>query len=45
MKTKPLGSSGLQASVIGLGGWVLGGGAIWGTDTDDEESILSLIHI
>ena len=42
MKTKPLGSSGLQASVIGLGGWVLGGGAIWGTDTDDEESIRAI---
>lgn len=42
MKTRPLGSSGLQASVVGLGTWVLGGGAIWGTDTDDAESVRAI---
>ena len=42
MKTRPLGSSGLSASVVGLGTWVLGGGAIWGVDTDDAESILAI---
>ena len=39
MQYRPLGNSGLQASVVGLGTWVLGGGAIWGRDTDDHESI------
>ena len=38
MKTRPLGNSGLNASVVGLGTWVLGGGSIWGQDTDDAES-------
>jgi methylglyoxal reductase len=42
MKYRPLGSSNLQASVVGLGAWVLGGGAIWGKDTDDKESIYTL---
>ena len=39
MKTRPLGNSGIRASVIGLGTWVMGGGPIWGADTDDAESI------
>lgn len=39
MKTRPLGNSGLAASVVGLGTWVLGGGGVWGVDTDDAESI------
>lgn len=39
MKTRPLGNSGLQASVVGLGAWALGGGSVWGGDTDDKESI------
>lgn len=38
MKTRPVGNSGLNASVVGLGTWVLGGGSIWGQDTDDAES-------
>ncbi|MBP7949747.1 MAG: aldo/keto reductase [Verrucomicrobiales bacterium] len=42
MKTRPLGSSGLQASVVGLGTWVLGGGAIWGRETDDAESVRAI---
>jgi len=42
MKTRPLGSSGLNASVVGMGTWVLGGGAIWGQDTDDAESIRAI---
>ncbi len=42
MKQKPLGNSGLSASVIGLGAWVLGGGPIWGTDTDDAESVRTI---
>ena len=39
MKTRPLGNSGLQASIVGLGAWALGGGSVWGGDTDDKESI------
>lgn len=42
MKTRPLGSSGLSASVVGLGTWVLGGGSIWGVDTDDAESVRAI---
>ncbi|MCP5528715.1 MAG: aldo/keto reductase [Verrucomicrobiales bacterium] len=39
MKQRPLGSSGLNGSVVALGAWVLGGGRFWGTDPDDRESI------
>lgn len=42
MQNRPLGKSGLQASVIGFGTWVLGGGAVWGRDTEDRESIYTL---
>lgn len=44
MDYRPLGPSGIQASVVGLGTWVLGGGANWGTDTDAAESIRA-IHV
>ena len=30
MEHRPLGNSGLRASVVGLGTWVLGGGSVWG---------------
>ena len=39
MRYRKLGNSGIDASVIGLGAWVLGGGSVWGQDTDDNESI------
>ncbi len=42
MRTRKLGNSGIEASVVGLGAWVLGGGAVWGADTDDNESIATI---
>lgn len=42
MRYHPLGNSGMNASVIGLGTWVLGGGPLWGKETDDAESIRTI---
>jgi methylglyoxal reductase len=42
MQYRPLGNTTMKASVVGLGAWVLGGGAIWGKDTDDNESIRTI---
>ena len=42
MKHRPLGNSGLSASIIGLGTWVTGGGSAWGTEPDDRESICAI---
>jgi methylglyoxal reductase len=42
MKHRPLGEGGPAASVVGLGAWVLGGGALWGQDTRDDESVRTI---
>lgn len=42
MEYRPLGASGVDASVVGLGTWVTGGGATWGADPDDQESIRAI---
>jgi len=42
MKYRPLGNSGISASVVGLGAWVMGGGSIWGSAPDDAESIRTI---
>jgi methylglyoxal reductase len=39
MQYKPLGKSGINASTIALGTWVMGGGTTWGDNPDDAESI------
>ncbi len=43
MKYGKLGKSGLDASVVGMGTWVTGGGSVWGKEPDDRESI-NAIH-
>jgi methylglyoxal reductase len=42
MKHMTLGTSGIEASVVGLGTWVTGGGTVWGEDPDDNESIRTI---
>jgi methylglyoxal reductase len=42
MKYIPLGPSNINGSVIGLGTWVLGGGPLWGQETNDNESIQAI---
>lgn len=42
MENRPLGNSGLQVSVIGLGAWAMGGAVeTWG-EVDDRESIAAI---
>lgn len=40
MKTRPLGNSGIEASVVGFGAWAIGGWT-WG-GTDEKESIRAI---
>jgi methylglyoxal reductase len=42
MQYKKLGKSGIEASVVGLGTWVTGGGVVWGADPNDAESIRAI---
>ena len=42
MKYRPIGSKGLQASIVGMGTWVTGGGPTWGEDPDDKESVRAI---
>ncbi len=39
MKYLPLGNSDMSSSVIGFGAWAIGGGAVWGGESDDAESV------
>ncbi|AQT70312.1 General stress protein 69 [Anaerohalosphaera lusitana] len=39
MKYRQLGNTDMNASIVGLGTWVMGGGSIWGKEPDDNESI------
>lgn len=41
MQKRMLGSSGIEASVVGLGTWVTGGGAMW-NGVDDSESVRAI---
>ncbi len=41
MKMRPLGASGIQASVVGLGAWAIGG---WTWGGDDEAESIRAIH-
>jgi len=41
MRYREIGRSGIQASVVALGTWAIGGGAWWG-ETDDAESIRAI---
>jgi len=41
MQYRTLGNSGIEASVVGLGTWVTGGGAMW-NGVDDSESLRAI---
>ena len=42
MKYLKLGSSDLNASVVGMEAWVIGGGASWGSHVDDDLAIATI---
>ena len=42
MKYLKLGSSDLNASVVGMGAWAIGGGASWGSHVDDDLAIATI---
>lgn len=42
MQYRTLGNSGIEASVVGMGTWVTGGGAWWGPQPDNSESVRAI---
>jgi methylglyoxal reductase len=42
MNTYPIDNSGFHASRIGFGAWAIGGGAVWGDEPDDNESMRAI---
>ena len=40
MKTRKIGTTDIDASVVALGTWAIGGGTWWG-ESDDEQSFTS----
>ena len=41
MRTMKIGRSGIEASVVGIGAWAIGGDSMWGA-SDDAESIRTI---
>ena len=41
MRTMKIGKSGIEASVVGIGGWAIGGDSMWGA-SDEAESIRTI---
>ena len=42
MQHREIGGTGIQASVIGLGAWAIGGGGFWDGSDDDKEAVQTL---
>ena len=42
MKYRKLGKSGIEASAVALGTWVMGGGAVWRGQVEDDDSIRTI---
>ncbi len=41
MKTRKIGTTDIEASVVALGTWAVGGGTWWG-DSDDQQSVKAI---
>ena len=41
MRYRKIGTTQMEASVVGLGTWAIGGGELW-SETDDAQSIRAL---
>ena len=41
MRTMKIGNSGIEASVVGMGAWAIGGDSMWGA-SDDAESVRTI---
>jgi methylglyoxal reductase len=42
MRTRKIGTTNIEASVVTLGTWAIGGGTWWGKSSDDEQSIRAI---